>query len=315
MKSARFAAVVSAAFSLLVFAGGASPLGAQSTVTLRVGAAPLDSNGPLYYAQDLGYFKDAGITLEFAGGLNNAAAALAALAGGAVDISAASLTSIAAAHDAGLDFKIVAASQTSDAAAPGEVLMVRTGAPEKTPADLQGKTIGIIGIKSLMQVAAMSWIDRHGGDSKSLKFVEIPVPQMCSQLTAGRVDAAVMVEPFATSCTDARPIGNVDDGIAPRFLVTGFVANGAWLDAHRDVATRFAAAIAKAAAWGNAHPVESAAILVKYSHLDPAVAAAMKRAHYGTEVVPAIVQPVIDASIRYGAISRTLSAGDIIWAH
>jgi len=41
----------------------------------------------------------------------------------------------------------------------------------------------------------------------------------------------------------------------------------------------------------------------------------MKRAHYGTEVVPAIVQPVIDASIRYGAISRTLSAGDIIWAH
>lgn len=306
-------AIVAAAFAL-IFAGGTVPLAAQSTVTLRVGAAPLDSNGPLYYAQDLGYFKDAGLTIEFASGLNNAAAALAALSSGAIDLSAASLTSIAAAHDAGLGFKIVAASQVSEGGAPSEVLMVRKDASEKTVADLNGKTIGIIGIKSLMQVAAMAWSDRHNGDAKSLKFVETPVPQMCSQLDGGRIDAAIMVEPFATACADARPIGDVDDGIAPRFFTTGYVGNSDWLTAHRDVALRFAAAIVKAAAWGNAHPVESAAILVKYSHLDPAVAASMKRAHYGTEVSPALIQPVIDASVRYGAIPRTFPAADIIWA-
>ena len=313
VKSTRVAAIVGCAVALICTCG-ALPIAAQSTVTLRVGAAPLDSNGPLYYAQDLGYFKDAGITIDFATGLNNAAAALAALSGGALELSAASLTSIAAGHDAGLRFKLVAASQMSDDGAPSELLMVRKDAPYKVAADLNGKTIGIIGIKSLMQVAAMSWAERHNGDATSLKFVETPVPLMCAQLEGGRVDAVIMVEPFATSCANARPLGNVEDGIAPRFLTTGFVGNSDWLSSHRDVAVRFAAAIAKAAAWGNAHPLESAAILVKYSHLDPAVAANMKRARYATELVPALVQPVIEASVRYGSIPRSFPAADIIWA-
>ena len=301
-----------AALGLLVI-GGACPLRAQTPITVRVAAPPFDNTGPVYYAQDLGYFKDAGLTIEFAAGLNNAAAALAALSGGSVDFAASSITSIAAAHDAGINIKIIAASQQSTDQSPSEVLMVQKDSTAKSAVDFNGKTIGIIGVKSLMQVAAMSWVDRHGGDSKTLKFVELPVPQMCSQLEAGRIDAMIIFEPYASGCPNARIVGNVEDGIAPRFLTLAFVGLDDWLKSHRDIAARFASAISKAAAWANTHPRESAAILVKYAHLDPAIAATMKRASYASDVTPTLVQPVIDASARYGSIPRAFPVSEIIW--
>ena len=295
----------------LLAIGGASPLRAQTLVTVRVAAPPFDNTAPVYYAQDLGYLKDVGLTVDFAAGLNNAAAALAALSGGSIDISAAAITSIAAAHDAGVNVKIIAASQQSSDQSPSEVLMVRKDSNAKNAVDFNGKTIGIIGLKSLMQVAAMSWSDRHGGDSKTLKFIEIPVPQMCSQLEAGRIDAMITFEPFATGCASARTVGNVDDGIAPRFLTVAFVGMDDWLASHADIAARFESAISKAATWANTHPRESAAILVKYAHLDPAIVATMKRASYAAAATPALVQPVIDASARYGSIPRAFPASEI----
>jgi len=177
MNVRRFAAVA-AAFGLAVI-GGACPLRAQTPITVRVAAAPFDNTGPVYYAQDLGYFRDVGLTVEFAAGLNNAAAALAALSGGSVDFSAAAITSIAAAHDAGIKVKIIAASQQSTDQAPSEVLMVRMDSSAKNALDFNNKTVAIIGLKSMMQVAAMAWVDRHGGDSKTLKFIESPQPVRC----------------------------------------------------------------------------------------------------------------------------------------
>jgi NitT/TauT family transport system substrate-binding protein len=302
---------VAAALAMLVI-GGACPLRAQTLTTVRVAAPPFDNTAPVYYALDLGYFKDAGLTIDFAPGLNNAAAALAALSSGSIDLSAASITSVAAAHLAGVNVKIIAASQQSSDQAPSEVLMVRKESALKSAVDFNGKTIAIIGLKSLMQVAAMSWSDKHGGDSKTLKFIELPVPQMCSQLEAGRIDAIITFEPFATGCASARIVGNVDDGIAPRFLTVAFVGLDDWLTSHRDIAARFAAAISKASTWANSHPRESAAILVKYAHLDPAIVAGMKRANYAADATPALVQPVIDASARYGGISRAFPVSEIL---
>ena len=172
-----------------------------------------------------------------------------------------------------------------------------------TAADLNGKTIGILAVKSIQQVLAMAWVDKHGGDSKTLKFIEIPYPQMGAQLAAHRVDAVVVTEPFRTDAKSAgRVIGNADDGIAPRFIGLAWGATGAWLAAHPDIAVRFLTAVRQAGIWANGHPNESADILMKYSKLDPAVVRTMARATYASAVEPALIQPVIDASAKYGAL-------------
>jgi len=313
MKSGRLAAVVSAAFSLSMFAGSASPLRAQSTVTLRVGAAPLDSNGPLYYAQDLGYFKDAGLTVNIQP-LPGGPQAASALASGAIDVTVGPITTVALAHLHGIDFKFIAPAAIITGHTFTDPLLVATDSTIKTGADLNGKLIGISGLKSMQQVSAMAWVETHGGDANSLKFIEVPFPQMGQALAQHRVDAIMSTEPFATSFKNvSRSLGNAPDAVAPTFMELGYFATPAWLQANPGVAARFVEVLRKTAIWANAHKAESGAILVRYAKLDPDVASSMARATYGTTLSPAMIQPVIDSSAKYGVLDKTFPASDLIW--
>ena len=306
MKRAFFLAIL----ALLALPSNA---GAQQLVTVRVAAAPLDTLGNVYYALDLGYFKDAGIDIEFIAG-QNAAAAVAALAGGSADVAGGAVTSLAAAYSQGIPLTLIAAGGMNTDASRDNIIAVKADSPIAKAADLNGKTIGIAGLKTMQQVAAMSWVDHHGGDSKTLKFVEIPFPQMCSALDGGRIDAITPVEPVTSSCGKSiKVLGNVLDGVAPRFIAIAYAARNDWLKDNPQLAQRFVAALVKAAVWGNSHPAESADILVRYSKLDPAVAKAMQRSIYATTLTANLVQPVIDASYKYGTLGKTFPAAQFIW--
>jgi NitT/TauT family transport system substrate-binding protein len=303
--------IVTVAAALLLMATRGAD--AQQLTTVHVSAAPLDTIGNVYYAQELGYLKDAGMTVEFIPG-QNAAAGVAALAGGSADVAGGAVSSLAAAYEGGVPLKLIAPGGMNLDSSRDNVIIVKADSPFHTAADLNGKTIAIAGIKTMQQVAVMSWVDKHGGDSKTLKFVEVPFPQMCSSVDSGHVDAAAPVEPFITTCGKAaRSLGNVLDGVGPRFIAVAYAASDAWLKANPQLATRFAAALVKAAAWGNAHPKESADILIRYSKLDPGVAQNMARAVYATTLDAALIQPVIDASVKYGALAHTFPAAEFIW--
>jgi NitT/TauT family transport system substrate-binding protein len=307
----------SAVLALLVaLATTARPGSAQTQpVTVRVGALPTDNSGNVYFALDRGYFKDAGLDVQI-DTLASSPAAAAALTSGAIDVAQSNVTSIAAAHLRGFDFKLFAAAAYSGGPSVTNAIMVANDSPVHSAADLNGKTIGVVAVKSAQQVLEMAWLDKHGGDAKSVKFIEVPYAQMGAQLAAHRIDAAGIIEPFLTTAKlQARVLGNVDDGIGPRFIGLGWGATSAWLETHADVAARFAGAVREAGIWANAHHAESAEILVKYAKLDPATVAHTARATYATELDPALVQPLIDASAKYGALDRTFPATDILWSN
>jgi NitT/TauT family transport system substrate-binding protein len=282
---------------------------------LNVGAFPIDPIGVIYYAKDLGYFDNAGLDVRIqpfggGGGPQMAASVLA----GALDIAITDPTVICTAHLRGVSFKIIAPAGIATPDTHTDPIMVAADSAIMKASDLNGKTIGIVGIKGLQQITAMSWVDKHGGDSKTLKFAELGFPEMTPSLKQGRVDAVLLTEPFVSAAKGiARPLGNVLDGVANRFLFLGFFTSETWLATHADVAERFASAIEQAAVWGNAHHTESVQILLKYSKLDPAIAATMQRSVYGTTLEPALVQPVIDASARYHIIDQSFPASDILW--
>ncbi len=292
-----------------------SALGAADAPgTVNVGTIPLDSIGTVYYAQDLGYFKNAGLTVNLVsipGGPQGATA----VAAGSLDVSVGPITTIALGHLHGVDFKFIAPASIATPQTRTDVLMVAIDSSIHTGADLTGKTIGISALKSMQQVSAMAWVDKHGGNANSLKFIEIPFPQMGSALAQKRCDAINAVEPFATSFKDtARSLGDVLAGIAPTFMELGYYSSPTWLQANPLVAARFVSAIREASVWANSHQKESVGILVKYSKLDPVVAASMARATYGTTPLsPAMMQPVIDASLKYGVIDKPFPASELIW--
>jgi NitT/TauT family transport system substrate-binding protein len=278
-------------------------------------ASPLDLNGPVFYAQDLGIFKKYGLDVHIQMTFAGVEQASTAIIAGTADIGSANTATLAQAHLRGIDFRYFAAGGIfTDKVRPTEVVAVLKSSPIHTAADLNGKTLSPGQLRSMLQCATTAWADKHGGDGKSLKFVEIPFPQMDTALEQHRIDAAVFTEPFATAASaDTRVIGSAEEGVAPTFMVLGWYATGSWLNAHADTAARFIAAVREASAWGNTHHQESAAIISRYSKIPQDTVDQMARAVYGLTLDPKLIQPPIDVAARYGFIDRAFPAADIIW--
>jgi NitT/TauT family transport system substrate-binding protein len=310
MSFRRHIALTAVLLSFAAVAGG-SPSGAQQLATLKIATTPTDIGSQVFYAEDRGFFKAAGLDGQVQV-ISNGAAITSAVIGGAVDIAQSNVVSLAAAHLAGLDVVIVAPAGQYASNVPTSALVVAKNSPIKTAKDLDGKTIAGNGLKNITQVGAFAWMAKNGGDPSTAKFVEMPFPDMAGALETGRVDAAVIAEPelSATLAKGDRVLGYCYDGIAPRFLIGAWFTSGAWAKAHPDLVKRFQRAMAATADWANKNQSASAELLTKYTQI--VVEPTMKRTVYAAKLDPAMIQPLIDASAKYGAIGSTFPAIDLI---
>jgi NitT/TauT family transport system substrate-binding protein len=312
MTRARCVAGLAAALWLMA---GPRVAPAQDLTLVRVGALPTDGTSVVFYAKELGYFERAGLDVEITT-MGSGPAIAAAVAGGALDIGIANVATVAQARARGLPMRFIAPSSMADPATMTDVVMVAADSTIRSGADLNGKIIAVNGLKDLQQISAMAWVDKHGGDSKTLHFLEIPIPQMAAALEAHRVDAALDVEPFVTIARaqgQGKVIGDVLDGVGSRYMVTGWLALDPWLAAHADTAARFVSAIRGAADWANSHHHESGAILVKNTKISADLADTMARAKFGTVLDPALLLPVIDGAVRYGVLDAKPDINAMIW--
>ena len=158
------------------------------------------------------------------------------------------------------------------------------------------------------------WMDRNGGDSTTVKFVEIPFPAIPAALEAHRIDAAFVTEPFINLAQKSgRVLVYPWEAIGKRFLVGAWVAMSGWADDHADVVARFAGAIHESAVWANKNAAASGEILAKYTRIPPAVIAAMARSRYAEELAAADVQPLVDLSAKYNGF-RSFAAHELLFA-
>jgi len=290
----------------------AGPRPAAAATAIKAGSVTIDPMGLAYYAKDQGFFDKAGldVTITTVGG----AGMMAGVVGGALDLGITDPLTIAGSYIHGVNFKMFAPSAIATPETRTDQLAVLNESPIKTGADLNGKTIGVVVLKTFQQAAVLGWVEKNGGDPKTIKLIEVPFPQMVAAVTAGRVDAVALTEPFLSGARDKiRGLGNLFSGIAPRLMFLAYFSSDTWLRANAATAAKFAAVIRDTATWANSHQADSAKILTTVSGLPAAVASVMPRSAYGTAVTPALVQPIIDAGARYGVIERRVNAADIIW--
>jgi NitT/TauT family transport system substrate-binding protein len=291
------------------------PAGAQSLIALKVGTLPTDGCSVIFYANELGYFQKNGLDVDIET-MSSGPAIAAAVAGGALDVGVANVATVAQARLHGLPLRYIAPSSMAEPSTMTDIVLVAADSTIRTGADLNNKTIAINGLKDLQQITAMAWVDKHGGDSKTLHFLELPIPQMAAAVEAHRADAALDVEPFVSGARaqgQGKVIGDVLDGVAPRFMVVGWFALDPWITAHADAAARFATALRQAAAWANAHHAESAAILVRNTKIPASAIDTMARAQFGLSLDPAMIRPIVDAAVKYGVLDRPVDVNDLIW--
>jgi NitT/TauT family transport system substrate-binding protein len=297
-----------AAIVLIVIGSGAN---AQAPLKLRVAGIPVDVGALSYYADQEGFFKKHGLDVDVITGQNGAAVA-AAVAGGSLDIGDGNTTSVALAHQGGIPFLFIAPSGAYISKSPTSALLVLKTSPIKSAKDLVGKVIGIAGLKSVGEVAARAWLEKNGVPSDSAKYLELSYSQMGPGLESGRIDAALAEEPAVAALLDlnSRVLARPYDILAPEFLEGGYFATTDFVKAHPEIVKQFADAMAEAATWANAHHAETAAILnqVSKSTLSPNVV----RIGYPPRVTPALIQPLLDASAKYGVLKSTYPSAEII---
>ena len=273
---------------------------------------PADNSAEVYYAQDLGYFKDAGLDVRITA-MTNSGAIIAALAGGGGDIGNAVVGSVADARGKGIPILYIAPAGLYDAASPTAALVTTKDSPIRTAAELTGKVVAVSGLNDLTYFATRAWIDKHGGNSANVKFIELPFPAMSAAIAQHRVDAAYVIEPFLTAgAGELRILARAAESVAPRYQATGWIASESWLASHADVALRFGTAIHRTALWANSHHKESAAILLKYLKLDPAIVDRMNRVPYAVTLEPRLVQPPINTAAKYTG-QVPVAADSLIW--
>jgi NitT/TauT family transport system substrate-binding protein len=282
---------------------------------VRIALLPIDTDSLPYYAQDLGYFQEAGIEPQIQV-IQAGSSVVTAIIGGAIDIGFTNPISLAAAHLAGIPIVAIASAGVYEAReVPTAAIMVPKNSTIKTARDFSCKTMACSGLKTLGQWAPAAWIDKNGGDSSAVKFAEMPFPDMPLALAQERVDAAFPAEPFVTRSKDvSRVFADAFASVAPRFSLGIWVTSKAWADAHRDLVTAFANVMAKTATWSNGHNRESSLILAKYAKLEPAVASSMARVRNAPRLVASDMQPVIDLAAHYGTLpSPPISADQLIY--
>lgn len=288
---------------------------AQTMTPLIVAAIPSDIAGEAYYAADTGIFRKHGIEAKFEP-FTNGASISAAIAGGAADVGYSNVISLATAHQRGLPFTILQPANLHVQSAPtAGILGVKKTSSIVRAKDLEGKVVAVIGLNNIAHIAARAWIDKNGGDSSTVRFVELPFSEMSAALQQGRVDAASMDatgDPtFGKPEDPLRRIGSAFDAVAPRFAPSVWFSTTDWVGKHAQAARAFVEAMRETALWANTHRRESAAILAKYLRQTPEAIEGIVRATYGERVTPELIQPNIDAAARYG-IFKAFPAAELI---
>ena len=287
---------------------------AQTLTPITIGGVPEESATPALWAAQSGGFKKNGldVTVE---PQSSGSAISAAVAGGSYAIGKSSLVSLIIAHAKGVPFVLVAGGGLYDSKSPNFGLVVKNGSTIKTAADLNGKAVAVSALNDLYAIGTKLWMDKNGGDSTTLKFLEFPISAVADAIAAGRVDAGGLIDPELQSGIDGGKVqwlAHEFDAIALRFMYTGWFTTTEYVAKNRATVASFVKALTAANAYVSDHPAETVDVMARFTKLEPARIAKMNRIKYAPVLDPKLIQPMIDACAKYKVIPAAFDAKDMI---
>ncbi|MGA2393450.1 MAG: ABC transporter substrate-binding protein [Candidatus Lustribacter sp.] len=298
------------AFALVVLLGAAPP----PLATLRIQTIATDDATPILYAQRSGMFAKAGLDVQLDRAGSGAAIAAAVLAG-SYDVGLSNLVTLMSAHVRGVGFTLLAPAGIYRSKAPFSELVVARDSTAATGKDLDGKTIATPALDSLSTLVISNWVDAHGGDSRTLKFVEIPISAAQAAIELHRIDAALMNDTAlstALASGTVRILAPAMDAIAPEFPYSGWFTTTEWAAKHRDLVQAFARVMAESTAYTNAHHAETAAMLADFTGQTLDAVQHSNRADTGTVLRLSEIQPLIDLAAKYKFIAHAFPARELV---
>ena len=281
--------------------------GGGEPTTLKVGVIPIADVAPLYLGIDKGFFKEQKLTIkpQLAEG---GAAITPAVVSGDFQIGFSNTISLLIAASQNLPIQIIsqgvlAGKTEKDAWA--DLLVLKDGSI-KDPKDLEGKTIAVNTLKNICEVTIKASLEKEGVAVDTLKFTEVPFPDMNAALEAGRVDAACQVEPFVSQgkAGKARGIDPFYVRTAPDLTVATYFTSTKYAQENGDVVDRFVDAMDKSLTYAQSHPDEVRKVLPEYTEIPPEAAEQIKLPVWRTDLNEPTIEKLSELSEKYGLIDE-----------
>ncbi len=287
--------------------------GQTALAVVRAVGPPNDGFKAVYYGVKSGIFKKYGLDVQTSLVASGAAAA-AALSGGGADIAYTNILTLIQAHTHNVPMVFVAAGNLQVPGKSQTNMLVLADSPIKSGRDLTGKTLGSSSLRDINAAASLAWIDKTGGDSKTVKVVEVPASAGAAFLEEHRADAVTLNEPAvsqALATGKIRILAPPYDAIGTG-MTAGFAAMAPYVAQNRSVMERFAKAMHEASAYTNTHMAETVDLVAAYSGVQPDVVAKSVRFVDANYLEPRYLQPMIDLCARYNLIDKDFPAADVI---
>lgn len=201
---------------------------------VRTGYIGISSDAGIFIALDKGYFKEQGIDLSLERfGLG--ADQMALLGSGQLDVASGAVSpTLFNAVARGLPIAVVADKGSFRKGFGFNVLVVRKalidGGQFKTLTDLKGRTMAVPGAGSIINFEDYLVLKKGGLTPRDVRIEYIDLADQPAAMANGRLDAAIMVEPFATA-SEQRGIGKIVmplDQLLPDFQTSVIYYNTEW---------------------------------------------------------------------------------------
>lgn len=320
-SSARKALSLSAALlaTTLALASCGTEQGAdapEGLTPLKVSVAGIQFE-PAYLAESQGFFEEHGLDVDIVNGADPAAQIASAISG-EVDIATGSWVNVATSVAQGLPIVALASNGVVNPDVDNSGVLVAKDSEIAELADLKGKTIGVIGVKTGSDLPLFQALDDAGVGADEFREVSVPYAGMQAAVETGTVDAVVPSDVFYHQMIAAgfASLGNPVREYQGNQPGTLWLSTAQWASENPDTAKAFVAAMDDAVEFysddANLEEVQKIHAEVNQVPIDKAPA---RFAVADTAFDEKASQSGLDAMTHFKLIDKPITVDEVLWEH
>ncbi|MEQ4300237.1 ABC transporter substrate-binding protein [Plantactinospora sp. B6F1] len=307
--------------ALLVVAGcgsssdDSSGNGSGGVDRVKVGLIPIVDVAPLHLGNAKGFFKEQNIEVEVVN-ISGGSIAVTGVVSGQFDFAFGNVVSLITARSQNIPVKAITVgnSSTGKPGADFGGVVVPPDSPITDAAGLAGKNIAINNLNNITDTTTRASVRKAGGDPSTIRWTELPFPDMPAAVLGKRVDAAMVVEPFFTIAQNqgARVVAYNFAEAIPDMTVAAYFCTEQTIDRRSDLTERFKAAMDRSLRYAREHPDEARQVLQTYTKIDPAVAEKITLPAWPAEINRASVQTLADLMLTDGLLKEKIDVAELL---
>lgn len=234
---------------------------------VRIGHLPSDHDTALFVAKEKKMFEKEGLTVELTQ-FSNGGDLITAMASGDIDVGYAGNAPAMSSISQKVPIKIVSGAQLE-----GSSIIASKKSKINTVADLKGKNVATPGEATIQNILLIYALNQSGVSPNKVEFTTMKAAQMTDALRAGKIDAMIIWEPYASIAvkSGAGKLVETSGEIMPKHPCCCVVAREDFIKHHKDNLKKVLKAHKEATEFISENPSEAAKCLPDDVVPDPAL--------------------------------------------